>query len=67
MINHNEWLIVGLLTSPHGINGKIRVKSLSDLMKDLQNLEKDGYKKKTRLLENLNLSLVLKNQVKNFS
>ena len=30
MINHNEWLIVGLLTSPHGINGKIRVKSLSD-------------------------------------
>jgi len=30
MIKHNEWLIVGLLTSPHGINGKIKVKSLSD-------------------------------------
>ena len=30
MINHNEWLIVGLLTSPHGIHGKIKVKSLSD-------------------------------------
>ena len=30
MINHNEWLIVGLITSPQGINGKIKVKSLSD-------------------------------------
>ena len=30
MINHDEWLIVGLLTSPQGINGKIKVKSLSD-------------------------------------
>ena len=30
MINHNQWLIVGLITSPQGINGKIKVKSLSD-------------------------------------
>ena len=30
MINHNEWLVVGLITSPHGINGKIKVKSFSD-------------------------------------
>ena len=30
MINHNEWLVVGLITSPHGINGKIKIKSLSD-------------------------------------
>ena len=30
MIIHDKWLIVGLITSPHGINGKIRVKSLSD-------------------------------------
>ena len=30
MINHNEWLIVGLIVSPHGIKGKIKVKSLSD-------------------------------------
>ena len=30
MIIHNEWLVVGLITSPHGINGKIKVKSLSD-------------------------------------
>ncbi len=30
MINHNEWLIVGFITSPQGINGAIKVKSLSD-------------------------------------
>ena len=30
MINEKEWLVVGLITSPHGINGKVNVKSLSD-------------------------------------
>ncbi len=30
MINHDEWLIVGLITSPQGINGKVKVISLSD-------------------------------------
>ena len=30
MINENEWLIVGLITSCHGINGQVKVKSLSD-------------------------------------
>ena len=30
MINKDEWLIVGLITSCHGINGKVKVKSLSD-------------------------------------
>tara|TARA_A100000164_G_scaffold373250_1_gene404011 strand:- start:629 stop:1168 length:540 start_codon:yes stop_codon:yes gene_type:complete len=30
MINHDNWLVVGLITSPHGINGRIKVKSLSD-------------------------------------
>ena len=30
MINHDEWLVVGLITSPQGINGEIKVKSLSD-------------------------------------
>ncbi len=30
MLNENEWLVVGLITSPHGINGKVKVKSLSD-------------------------------------
>ena len=30
MIDHDKWLIVGLITSPQGIKGKIKVKSLSD-------------------------------------
>jgi len=30
MINKNEWLIVGFITSCHGINGQLKVKSLSD-------------------------------------
>jgi len=30
MINKNEWLTVGCITSCHGINGQVKVKSLSD-------------------------------------
>ena len=30
MTNKNEWLIVGLITSCHGINGQVKVRSLSD-------------------------------------
>ena len=30
MIIEKEWLVVGLITSPHGIDGKVRIKSLSD-------------------------------------
>ena len=30
MINQIEWLTVGLITSCHGINGQVKVKSLSD-------------------------------------
>ena len=30
MINKNGWLTVGLITSCHGINGLVKVKSLSD-------------------------------------
>ena len=30
MINNDEWLIVGLITSCHGINGQVKIKSLSD-------------------------------------
>ena len=30
MINKNEWLVVGLITTCHGINGQVKVKSLSD-------------------------------------
>ena len=30
MIEKNEWLVVGFITSCHGINGQLKVKSLSD-------------------------------------
>jgi len=30
MIKKNEWLIVGFITSCHGINGQVKVRSLSD-------------------------------------
>ena len=30
MINKNEWLVVGLITSCHGIKGELKVKSLTD-------------------------------------
>ena len=30
MINKNEWIVVGLITSCHGIKGQVKVKSLSD-------------------------------------
>ena len=30
MINKEEWLVVGLITSCHGINAQLKVKSLSD-------------------------------------
>ena len=30
MIDKNEWLIVGFITSCHGTNGQVKVKSLSD-------------------------------------
>ena len=30
MVTKNKWLTVGLITSSHGINGQVKVKSLSD-------------------------------------
>ena len=47
MINKNEWLIVGLITSCHGINGQVKVKSLSDfeerfLKKGIRWLQKEN-------------------------
>ena len=31
MINHDEWLIVGIITSPQGIHGIIKVNCLSHI------------------------------------
>ena len=30
MINNDEWLVVGLITSCYRINGQVKIKSLSD-------------------------------------
>ena len=30
MIDNDKWLVVGLITSCHGINGQVKIKSLSD-------------------------------------
>ena len=30
MIENTDWLIVGVITSPHGVTGKLKIKSLSD-------------------------------------
>ena len=47
MIDKNEWLVVGLITSCHGIKGQIKVKSFSDfeerfLMPGIRWLQKDN-------------------------
>jgi len=39
VIKNNEWLIIGLITSCHGISGKIKVKSLSDFEERFLNPE----------------------------
>ena len=49
MINENEWLTVGLITSCHGINGQVKVKSLSDFEERFLKPEWDGCKKKMNL------------------
>ena len=46
MINHNEWLIVGLITSPQGIKGQIKIKSLSDFEERFTKPEEMDTKKK---------------------
>ena len=30
MKENKEWLVVGIITSPHGVEGKLRIKSMSD-------------------------------------
>ena len=47
MIIENEWIVVGLITSSHVINGKVKVKSLSDFEERFTNpgirwLQKDN-------------------------
>ena len=30
MLNNDDWLVVGVITSVHGLDGKLKIKSLSD-------------------------------------
>ena len=56
MINHDEWLIVGLITSPQGINGKIKVKSLSDFEERFTNPGKRWIQKENETPRELELT-----------
>ena len=60
MINHNEWLVVGLITSPHGINGKMRVKSLSDFEERFTKPGKRWIQKENEIPTELELTSGLK-------
>ena len=56
MINDDEWLIVGLITSPQGINGKIKVKSLSDFEERFTNPGKRWIQKENEVPIELELT-----------
>ena len=38
MINENEWIVVGLITSPHGINGKVKVFGIIKCFKSIKKI-----------------------------
>ena len=56
MIDHNEWLIVGLITSPKGINGEIKVKSLTDFEERFTKPGKRWIQKENEIPIELNLT-----------
>ena len=56
MINHNKWLVVGFITSPHGINGKIKVKSLSDFQERFTKTGKRWLQKEQEMPTELELT-----------
>jgi len=66
MIDHNEWLIVGLITSPQGIDGKIKVKSLSDFEERFTKPGKRWIQKEHEIPKELELSSGFKKPGKEF-
>ena len=66
MIDHNEWLIVGLITSPQGINGNIKVKSLSDFEERFTKPGKRWIQKEHEIPKELELTSGLKKPGKEF-
>ena len=65
MINHNEWLIVGLITSPQGINGALKVKSLSDFKERFTKPGKRWIQKENQIPIELELTSGFKKPGKN--
>ena len=55
MIIDNKWLIVGLITSAHGINGKVKVKSLSDFEERFTTPGKRWVQKENEIPEEIEL------------
>ena len=55
MIDKNEWLVVGIITSPHGINGKLKVKSQSDFEERFTKPGKRWIQKDDRIPEEIDL------------
>ena len=66
MINDNEWLVVGLITSPHGINGKVRVKSFSDFEERFTEPGKRWVQKEDEIPKELELTSGFKKPGKEF-
>ena len=56
MIDQNKWLVVGLITSAHGINGKLKVKSLSDFEERFTNPGTRWLQKKNEMPLNIELT-----------
>ena len=56
MIKHNEWLVVGLITSPHGIYGKLKIKSLSDFEERFTKTGKRWIQKENEVPKELELT-----------
>ena len=66
MIDHNEWLVVGLITSPQGIKGEIRVKSLSDFEERFTKPGKRWIQKEHEIPKELELTSGFKKPGKEF-
>ena len=56
MLKNEDWLIVGLILSPHGINGKVNVKSLTDFPERFTNPGPRWIQKNNNMPINLELT-----------
>ena len=55
MIDKNKWLVVGLITSSHGINGQVKVRSLSDFEERFLNPGKRWLQKENEIPSEIEL------------